>query len=249
VTTVVLVRHGRTTANASGVLAGWTPGVHLDDTGRQQAKELAERLGRLPVDGIVTSPLQRCRETAEILAGAYGNDVPVRSDVDLAECRYGDWTNRPLAELRTDPLWAAVEHVPSTVQFPGGESLAGVQARALASVRRWSVRFGPGGVFLVVSHGDVIKAVLADALGMHLDMFQRIVVEPCSLSAVMYGGLRPTVLRMNDVGGDLAGLRPPAQHTDAARLGGGDSAPVHDDAPAPWFADGEAAGGTAAGDG
>lgn len=223
-TTVLLVRHGRTTANAAGVLAGWTPGVLLDDAGRQQAKALAERLGGLPVDAIVTSPLQRCRETAEILAGAYANDVLVRTDVDLAECRYGDWTNRPLAELRTDPLWAAVEHVPSSVQFPAGESLAGVQARALAAIRRWNSRLGPDAVYLAVSHGDVIKSVLADALGMHLDMFQRIVVEPCSVSVVAYGSLRPTVLRVNDIGGDLSGFRahrPPAG--EAARIGGGDS--------------------------
>lgn len=215
------MRHGRTTANASGVLAGWTPGIHLDEIGREQTKALAHRLAGLRVDGFVTSPLERCRETAEILSADHGDSARLNSDLDLAECRYGEWTGRPLAELRSDPLWSAVEQVPSSVTFPSGESMAAMQARALHAVRRWNRRYGPDGLYVAVSHGDVIKAILADALGMHLDMFQRIGIEPCSVSVVQYGAVRPFVIRMNDVGGELAGLRP-VPEDDQARLGGGD---------------------------
>jgi len=221
VTTVLLVRHGRTTANASGILAGWTPGVHLDDVGREQTKALAHRLTGLSIDGFVTSPLERCRETAEILSAGYGENCRLNSDLDLAECRYGEWTGRPLAELRQEPLWRAVEQAPSTVTFPNGDSLAGVQARALQSIRRWNARYGQEGLYVAVTHGDVVKAILADALGMHLDMFQRIVVEPCSVSVVRYTGHRPLVLRMNDTGGDLRPLERPSDD-GPARLGGGD---------------------------
>lgn len=220
-TTVLLVRHGRTTANATGVLAGWTPGVHLDDVGREQAKLLAQRLADVPIDGFVTSPLERCRETAEILGAGHGSTARLNSDLDLAECRYGDWTGRPLAELRTDPLWQAIEQTPGSVVFPNGESMAGMQARALTAVRRWNARYGPDGTYVAVTHGDVIKAVLADALGMHLDMFQRIVVEPCSVSAIRFTGRRPEVVRMNDVGGDLPGLAR-TRDDGSAKLGGGD---------------------------
>lgn len=203
------------------MLAGWTPGVHLDDVGREQSKFLAQRLASIPVDGFVTSPLERCRETAEILSASHGSAARLNSDLDLAECRYGDWTGRPLAELRQEALWQAVEHTPGSVTFPHGESMAGMQARAQQSIRRWNARYGAEGIYVAVTHGDVIKALLADALGMHLDMFQRIVVEPCSVSAVQYSSRRPQVLRMNDVGGELAGL---VRHRadGSARLGGGD---------------------------
>ena len=221
VTTVLLVRHGRTTANAAGILAGWTPGIHLDPIGREQTKALAQRLSGLAVDGFVTSPLERCRETAEILSADRSDPTRLNSDLDLAECRYGDWTGQPLAQLRRQPLWSAVEQVPSSVTFPNGEAMAAMQARALNALRRWNQRYGPEGMYVAVSHGDVIKAILADALGMHLDMFQRILVEPCSVSVVQYSARRPMVIRMNDVGGDLAGLRPVAED-EQARVGGGD---------------------------
>ncbi len=220
-TTVLLVRHGRTSANAAGVLAGWTPGIHLDETGREQTKALAQRLARLHLDGFVTSPLERCRETAEILGAAHRSNTRLNSDLDLAECRYGEWTGRPLAELRREPLWRSVEQVPSSVTFPNGESLAAMQARALQAMRRWNARYGDHGIYLAVTHGDVIKAILADALGMHLDMFQRIAVEPCSISAIRYTEQRPLVLRLNDVGGDLTGLGRSVDD-EAAHLGGGD---------------------------
>jgi len=207
--TLLLVRHGRTAANASGTLAGWTPGVSLDDTGRTQAAALGARLSILPVAAVVSSPLERCQETAAaILAGRDG--TPLHTDDRLGECRYGDWTGRPLKELAKDPLWKVVQAHPSAATFPGpeGESMADMQARAVAAVRAWNAELGPEATYVAVSHGDVIKAILADALGLHLDLFQRIQVDPCSLAVVRYTELRPFVVRMNDTGGAVDGLLP-----------------------------------------
>ena len=208
-TTVVLLRHGRSTANTSGVLAGWTPGVQLDETGRQQAQTVAERLAKVPLAAVVSSPLERCRETADAVAA--GRDLAVQTDDRLGEARYGDWTGRPLKELVKDPLWKVVQQHPSGAVFPGpeGEGLAQTQARAVAAVRDWNTRLGQDAVWLACSHGDVIKALLADALGLHLDQFQRIVVDPASISVITYTATRPFVQRMNDTGGDVAALQPP----------------------------------------
>jgi probable phosphomutase (TIGR03848 family) len=205
---VLLVRHGRTTANASGTLAGWTPGVQLDDVGIEQATVLATRISSLPLTAVVTSPLERCRETTGVLVGE--RDVTVHVDEDVAEVRYGDWTGEPLKALTKQPLWKVVQQHPSAARFPGegAESLAEMQARAVAAIRRWNDELGKDALYAVVSHGDVIKAVLADALGVHLDLFQRIVVDPASLSVVQYSPTRPFVERMNDTGGDVSGLKP-----------------------------------------
>ena len=211
--TVLLVRHGRTTANASGVLAGWTPGVHLDDAGVAQAAATGARLAPVPLAAVVTSPLERTRETAEHLLTGRAPAPPLHLDDRVGECHYGDWTNRELKTLAKDPLWKVVQGHPSAAVFPGGEGLAQMSARAVAAVREWNARIagehGPDAVYAVVSHGDVIKAVLADALGSHLDSFQRIAVDPASVSVVRYTDLRPFVLRVNDTGGDVAGLIPP----------------------------------------
>jgi probable phosphomutase (TIGR03848 family) len=211
VATVILLRHGRSTANTGGVLAGWTPGVQLDETGRQQAQTVAERLAKVPLAAVVSSPLERCRETADAVAA--GRDLTVQTDDRLGEARYGDWTGRSLRELVKDPLWKVVQQHPSGAVFPGpeGEGLAQTQVRAVAAVRDWNARLGTDAVWLACSHGDVIKAVLADALGLHLDQFQRIVVDPASISVVTYTGTRPFVQRMNDTGGDVAALLPAAK--------------------------------------
>jgi probable phosphomutase (TIGR03848 family) len=164
-------------------------------------------LAAVPVAAIVSSPLQRCRETAEHLGE--GRDVDVTVDDALGECRYGDWTGQELKKLVKDPLWKVVQAHPSAVTFPGGESLRDTQARAVDAIRRRNRELGDDATWIAVSHGDVIKAVLADALGAHLDMFQRIQVDPCSLSVVRYTDLRPFVVRMNDTGGDVADLLPP----------------------------------------
>ncbi|MCD5312154.1 histidine phosphatase family protein [Kineosporia babensis] len=212
--TVLLVRHGRTAANASGVLAGWTPGVGLDETGQAQAKALAGRLEQIPVRLAVASPLQRCQETASALLAPHP-DLPLLTDDRLGECRYGDWTGRPLKELAKEKLWPVVQAHPSAVTFPGpeGESMPDMQHRAVAAIREYDARvaeeFGDHAVWLAVSHGDVIKAILADALGMHLDQFQRLLVDPCSVSVIRFTPLRPFAVRVNDSGTDLAALVPP----------------------------------------
>jgi probable phosphomutase (TIGR03848 family) len=218
VPTVLLVRHGRSTANTGGVLAGWTPGVDLDDTGRAQAAALADRLAVVPLVAAVSSPLDRCLRTAEAVLAVDGPPRRPRPrlvvEERLGECRYGDWTGRELKSLGKDPLWRVVQTHPSAAVFPGpeGESLRGMQLRALDAVREWDARVaaehGDDAVWLAVSHGDVIKSLVADAVGSHLDAFQRIVVDPCSVTAVRYTATRPFLLRCNDTGGDLAGLVP-----------------------------------------
>jgi probable phosphomutase (TIGR03848 family) len=207
VTTVVLVRHGLTHLTGP-VLAGWTPGLHLDERGTAQAAAVAERLRPLPLAAVVSSPLDRCLDTAG--AVLEGRDLPLEVDDRLGECRYGDWTGRPLKELAKDPLWKVVQSHPSAVVFPGpeGEALRDTQVRAVAAVRDWNARLGPDATWLACSHGDVIKAVVADAMGLHLDQFQRIVIDPCSVTVIRYTDLRPFVVRVNDTGGGVADLVP-----------------------------------------
>lgn len=226
-TTVLLVRHGRTTANSSGVLAGWTAGVSLDDTGRTQAAALAARLAPVPLSALVQSPLERCVETADVLL-ADRPDVPRHTDDRVGECRYGDWSGMELKKLAKDPLWKVVQAHPSGAVFPGpeGESMRGMQQRAVDAVRDWNARLGDDAVYAVVSHADVIKAVLADALGLHLDEFQRIVVDPASVSVVTYTPLRPFVGRVNDTGGDLSALAPPKRKGRGRRRPAGSDAVV-----------------------
>jgi probable phosphomutase (TIGR03848 family) len=221
--TVLLVRHGLT-ALTGPVLAGRTRGVHLDDRGRAQAESLARRMATLPLAAVVTSPLDRCVETTDVIAAAQAA-TPQRSvDERLIECDYGDWTGRALKELARDPLWKLVQTQPSAVRFPNGESLPEVAARAIQAVRDWDARLGVDALWVACSHGDVIKAVLADALGLHLDQFQRIVVDPCSTSIVRYTGSRPYVMRVNDMGSDLTPYAPPkrrrSRRQDATPGGG-----------------------------
>ena len=204
--TIVLLRHGRSTANVAGVLAGRSPGVSLDDVGRAQAEAVAARLTGITLDALVSSPMDRCQQTVAPLAAATG--MTVRIEPALAEVDYGDWTGRALKDLGGEDLWRTVQAHPSAAVFPGGEGLAAVGVRAVAAVRGLVREFGPEAVILVCSHGDVIKSILADALGLHLDGFQRIVVAPASLSVVRYTPLRPFVERIND-SGELGSLRPP----------------------------------------
>jgi probable phosphomutase (TIGR03848 family) len=220
VTLVLVVRHGLT-ASTGTALTGWTPGISLDDRGQAQAAAVGERLATVPVDAIISSPLDRCRETAEAIARARtGPALPVQIDERVGECHYGDWTGQPLKKLAKDPLWRVVQAHPSAVRFPGpgGESMTGMQARAVGAVRDWNERLGRQAVYVLCSHGDVIKSILADSLGMHLDMCQRIQVDPCSLSVIRYTPLRPFVLRMNDTGGDVSGLRRPDKDAAAASV-------------------------------
>jgi probable phosphomutase (TIGR03848 family) len=211
--TVILARHGRTQANTAGVLAGRSKGVHLDDRGKEQAAEAGRRLAGLTLAAIVSSPLERCRETATAINAAQAVRLKVALDKEVAEVDYGSWTGRPLKELAKEPLWKVVQAHPAAVVFPEGEAMSAMSSRVVAAVRRWDVRVeaehGSGAVWLLSGHGDPIKAVLADALGVHLDAFQRIVVDPGSLSVVHYSRMRPFVLTMNSTAGDLAHLEPP----------------------------------------
>ncbi|UEL27081.1 histidine phosphatase family protein [Pseudarthrobacter sp. L1SW] len=208
--TVILVRHGRTTANATGVLAGRAAGVSLDQIGREQAALTGERLAAVPVVGVVSSPLERCRQTAQLILDRQAGNPYAPVEPDLTECDYGQWQGRTLSDLTTEALWSAVQSQPSAVVFPGGESMAGMQARAVAAIRRhdaaFEAEYGPGAVWVAVSHGDVIKSIIADALGMHLDLFQRINVNPASVSIVRYSATRPSVHATNTEAGDLSWL-------------------------------------------
>lgn len=223
--TLLLVRHGLT-ALTGPVLAGRTPGVHLDERGRKQAAAVAERIAALPLSAIVTSPLERCVDTATAIKSAQrkaGHKPQWKRDERLIECGYGDWTGKELKVLAKDPLWKVVQTQPSAVRFPGGESLVEVSARAVEAVRAWDARlnteFGPEAIWVACSHGDVIKAILADALGTHLDQFQRIVVDPCSVSVIRYTDTRPYVLRSNDIAGELASFAPPVKKSRTRRSG------------------------------
>ncbi|WP_045878703.1 MSMEG_4193 family putative phosphomutase [Pseudofrankia sp. DC12] len=211
-TTVLLVRHGLT-ALTGKLLLGWTPGVGLDERGLAQARAVAGRLAKVPLDAVVSSPLDRCAQTAAEIAavGPGGAARPaVELDDRIGECHYGDWTGQELAVLAKDPLWKVVQAHPSAVTFPGprGEALRDTQARGVAAVRDWNARLGPDATWLLCSHGDVIRAIVTDALGMHLDMYHRVNVDPCSLTVIRYTETRPFVLRVNDLGGTVDDLLP-----------------------------------------
>jgi probable phosphomutase (TIGR03848 family) len=208
--TLLLVRHGLT-AMTGPVLAGRTPGVHLDDRGQKQATAVAERIAALPITAIVSSPLDRCVETAEAIRAAQaaaGREPRWALDERIIECGYGSWTGRALKDLAKDPIWKVVQTQPSAARFPDGEALTEMSARAISAIRDWDQRLGPDALWIACSHGDVIKAILADALGLHLDQFQRVVVDPCSVSVVRYTHTRPFVVRMNDHGCEYAAIVP-----------------------------------------
>jgi probable phosphomutase (TIGR03848 family) len=230
VPTLLLLRHARTAANAEGGLAGRRP-VVLDEAGRAQAAAVGERLRGLPLAAVVTSPLVRCRET---IALALPDAAPAVED-GLIECGYGAWEGQPLKTLAKDPLWAIVQLHPSAVAFPDGEAMAAMSARAVAAARAWDARVaaehGPDALWLACSHGDVIKAIVADALGVHLDLFQRLVVDPASLTAIRYTPTRPFLLRLNDTGADLSALRPPKRPRRPGRRAGRRSVGAESDAP------------------
>ncbi|WP_405766267.1 histidine phosphatase family protein [Streptomyces sp. NBC_01538] len=226
--TLILVRHGRSTANTSGVLAGRTPGIALDERGAAQAAALPGRLAELPISEVVTSPLERCQETIRPLLEARP-ELRAHTEERISECDYGDWSGRKLAELMDEPLMQIVQAHPSAAAFPGGESMRAMQTRAAEAVREWNARVeadhGADAVYLMCSHGDVIKSLVADALGLHLDLFQRVSVDPCSITAIRYTRLRPFLVRLGDTG-DFAALAPREEPPgEDAAVGGGAGAP------------------------
>ncbi|WP_067856712.1 histidine phosphatase family protein [Nocardia shimofusensis] len=206
--TVILLRHGVSTSNTARTLAGRSQGVDLTEYGDEQARSLADRLAGLPIRHIVASPLLRCRRTVAPLAEKLSLDP--REDERIVEVDYGEWTGKVIADLVREPLWKVVQRHASGAVFPGGEGLAQVQQRAVAAIREhdrvFAERHGHDVLWVACTHGDVIKSVLADALGIHLDGFQRIVVEPASISVIRYTPHAPYVWRINDTGTDLAAL-------------------------------------------
>lgn len=225
--TVILLRHGRSTSNTAHTLAGRSEGVDLDDKGRAQAQGVVDRIGELPVKAIVRSPLLRCQNTVAPLAAALG--LEPRVDDRLTEVDYGGWTGRKIADLVKEPLWPVIQQQPSAAVFPEGEGLAQVQSRAVAAVREIDQALAHehdgDALWIACTHGDVIKAVLADALGVHLDAFQRIVADPASMSVIRYTPHRPFVLHVNHTGTDLSSaLRPKPEEPSKAE----DAATTHD---------------------
>ena len=195
--TLVLVRHGRTRANADGVLVGRTPGIDLDAVGRSQAGAAAERLRHLRVDALVCSPLERTRQTAGIIGTGHAPVVAAVPDERLLECDYGSWTGRPLAELTTEPLWHRIRERPSEAVFPDGEAMLDMRERAVEASRDWLARLGAEATVVLVTHADLVKAILADVLGMPFDGFQRIEVDPGSISVIRTSPQGSAVLAVN----------------------------------------------------
>jgi probable phosphomutase (TIGR03848 family) len=200
---LLLLRHG-VTEHTGARLSGWLPGLHLSEAGREQARALAERLEPVPLDAVYSSPLERCQETAAVVAEAKGLKHSTLEGV--GEVRYGDWTGRAIKELAKEPLWKLVQATPSAARFPEGESLYEMQARSVQAVERLREAH-PSQTVAVCSHADVIKALTCHYLGMHLDLYQRMVVAPASVTALAFGPV-PYLVRLNDTGGN-GDLAPP----------------------------------------
>ena len=198
---LVLIRHAHSEANAAGILSGRLPNVHLSDKGNEQAEGLAIRLGNFALSNLRISPMERCFETISpwINSIVLPNNPKFEPIIDqeLTEVDYGTWSGKKLAVLSRNKLWKIVQESPSRMYFPKGEGIAQMQARAMKSVHE-SVASKTKGVAVIVSHGDVIKSIVASALGMHLDEFQRIVIDPASVSIVDYSTIKPRVLLLND---------------------------------------------------
>lgn len=202
-TTLLLVRHGQTPTTGH-LLPGRTPGLHLCETGREQAARVAKRLTDVPLTALYSSPLERTRETAQ--ATAYATGLPVIEDQGLLELEVGDWTGEKLADLARKPEWQTVQHEPASFTFPGGEGFQDMLDRMVDALTRIRTAH-PGGIVVCFSHADPIRAVLAHAMGTPLDKFQRLSVGPCSVSAIAYPlGQDPVVLTVNSTQDSLATL-------------------------------------------
>lgn len=196
-TRFLLIRHGANDLQADGILAGWTPGIHLNEEGRVQAENLAQRLASVALAAVYASPLERALETAEIIAAPHRLPVTVREG--LGEVRFGHWTGQPVKQLRRRRLWRAIQFAPSTVRFPGGESIREVQTRVVSELEELRARHAQHTV-AIVAHADVIKAAVTHYVGLHLDLFQRMVVNPASLTVLELGGPVPLLVCLNDTG-------------------------------------------------
>jgi 2,3-bisphosphoglycerate-dependent phosphoglycerate mutase len=201
--TLLLIRHGRTEANATGILAGRTPGVVLDEVGKAATESLARRLADVKVAQVVASPLERTRETASIL---FKDDKNVALEDRFLECDYGDWQGAKLSELAVHELWPIVQQRPDEMIFPNGESMNDMSARASTAAREWDAKLtgdhGDKVVWVAVSHGDIIKAICADAMGLPLRKFQSLMIEPASVSVIHYSESGSAVSKLNDTGSE-----------------------------------------------
>lgn len=204
-TLILMVRHGRTPTTGK-VLPGRAPGLHLADSGKAEAEAVAKRIGEMKgVTAVYASPLERARETAAPIGKILGKKVIIHKG--LLECDFGNWTGAQLGALMKKPEWATVQRAPSTFRFPNGESFTEMQQRMVSALDDIRAKH-PGGIVVCVSHADPIKAAVAHAMGTHIDLFQRIVISTCSVSAVAYSPSGPVVLTVNSTGGSLADLRP-----------------------------------------
>lgn len=198
---LVLIRHAHSQSNASGVLSGRLPNIHLSEKGIKQSQQLSERLGNFAVAQLRVSPMERCFETIS----PWLNDVVLKNSPDfepiidpsLNEVDYGDWSGKKLITLARKKEWRTVQESPSRMYFPGGEGIAQMQSRAMSVVHELAT-LPDSKTAVIVSHGDVIKSILASALGTHLDEFQRIIIDPASVSVLDYSGIKPRVLLLND---------------------------------------------------
>lgn len=212
-TLLLLIRHG-VNDWVHGRLAGWTPGVQLNEEGRRQAAALSERLGDLPISAIYTSPLERCVETATAIAQPRG--LVLRLDEQIGEVRYGEWQGAELKELYKHELWPGVQFYPSGTRFPNGETLGEAQMRMVQALDRLRTQH-PKQIIAVVSHADIIKLATAYYVGIHLDLFQRLVINPCSLTAIGFEPMGPRLIALNDTG-TIEHLRPqPEPPAEAAQ--------------------------------
>jgi probable phosphomutase (TIGR03848 family) len=212
---IVLLRHAHSVANEKNLLAGRTAGISLSKTGKEQAKDLINRLGNIHFDEVAISPLQRCRETIDPWLDATGTKSRIVVDDSISEVDYGNWSGKTLASLRRKAQWKVVQDFPSQMTFPEGESLLEMQGRALSGFYRLNAVKGKG-PRLLVSHGDVIKSIVAHCLGMHLDQFQRLVIEPASLTIIDTDSGTSRLVRFNDAKGFLSSEK----STNQSALGG-----------------------------
>jgi probable phosphomutase (TIGR03848 family) len=218
---LVFLRHAHSIANESGILSGQLHGITLSKRGKEQAQHLVERLGKCAFDSIRVSPMQRCEETiSPWLNSSYANGLKgYEIDESLIEVDYGSWSGKKLSRLSREKLWKAIQEKPSTVQFPDGERIKSMQRRAMASVER-ALAEKKNGTHLFVSHGDVLKAVIASLLKMRLDDFQSLIIDPASISIVDYDGRKARLLAFNDSSSHIAPLTK-MEKTSKALLGGG----------------------------
>jgi probable phosphoglycerate mutase len=196
-TQILLIRHAVNDFVKTGKLAGWTPEVHLNEEGKIQAEALGKRLAGAPIKHLYASPLERTMETAQAI-GQHHPNLEIKITQELGEVRYGDWEGMPIAALQSRKMWHVVQEYPSRAYFPNGETMRGVQMRAVNAVEDIAAAH-PREMVVIVSHADLIKMILAHFLGMHLDNFQRIVVSPASINSLMLGYGRPYISAINDV--------------------------------------------------